>query len=153
LPEPLLLAAFNSAAHAADTAALAAMADTNEATATAATTAATTPADFSYSGNWRTLLNSAQINTVGPAAQTGKLQPGILTPVQTSVQSELEMKAQYKNWHTTATLHTEKSDSNSAHNTGWVNEFYGNLDLGAWQLSAGKKSLPGMSVMAFVRTT
>lgn len=135
----LLLAAFNSTAHAADTAALAAMADTNEATATAATTAATTPADFSYSGNWRTLLNSAQINTVGPAAQTGKLQPGLLTPIQTSVQSELEMKAQYKNWHTTATLHTEKSDSNSTRNTGWLNEFYGNLDQGAWQLSAGKK--------------
>lgn len=131
----LLFTTFNAAAHAADTAALAVIA---EATDTTATTATIAP-DLSYSGNWRTLLNSAQINTVGPAAQAVQLQPGILTPVQTSLQSELEMKAQYKNWHTTATLHTEKSDSNSGRNTGWVNEFYGNLDLGVWQLSAGKK--------------
>jgi len=71
------------------------LADTSEVTATVATTAP----DFSIAATGARLLNSAQINTVGPAALTGQLQPGLLTPAQTSVQSELEMKALYKNWH------------------------------------------------------
>ena len=95
--------------------------------------------DFSYSGNWRTLLSSAQRNTGGPAAQAEQLQPGLISTVQSSLQTELELKAQYRNVHSTVTTRAEKNDGGASHTTAWLNELYGNLDLGAWQLSAGKK--------------
>lgn len=87
-------------------------------------------------------------SALGPLAAANQRQPGIAAPVADSFSAEAELRhtLRAKAAGTPLSLstdllaaHEHPNGSAPAHSTLRANELYGSADLGAWQLSAGKK--------------
>ncbi len=116
-------------------------------TATRATEATTPDAngpDIELRGYWTGRSSSS----LGPLAAANRRQPGIAAPAADSFSTEAELRhtLRAKMADTPLSLstdllaaHEETAGSAPARSTLRANELYGSADLGAWQLSAGKK--------------
>lgn len=115
--------------------------------ASTATAAETATNDFS--GELRLHWDGRSFSPLGPLATANALQRGIAPPTPSAWVAEAELRqtlhaklgatpvslaGNLLAWH-------QRPDGQPAHSDARVNELYGSADLGAWQLSAGKKVL------------
>lgn len=102
---------------------------------------------YSASGQLRGLWSLSAQNPLSPAylAQhvlQGQGQgpgPGLMAAPANRALLEAELHASAKGLSASATLQGQADGSGNTHASAWINELYGSLDAGAWQLSAGKK--------------
>ena len=91
------------------------------------------------SGQVRVLMNSTAENLNSPLHQAALLLPGMSVAADHLGVAEAELRFSRHGINAIATLQGQSDDLGHSKATGWVNEFYGAFDNGAWQFSAGKK--------------
>ncbi|MFZ6743234.1 hypothetical protein ACO0LC_08425 [Undibacterium sp. JH2W] len=97
--------------------------------------------DIDFSGQLRGLVNSYASNSASQLAIANQLSPGIGNKDTQLGVMETELRASGKGITAVATLQGQINDSGRTQATAWLNELYGNLGDGAWQFSAGKKTI------------
>ncbi len=97
--------------------------------------------DTDFSGQVRGLVNSYSSNSVSPLAIANQLVPGLLSKNTQLGVVETELRASGKSINAVATVQGQINDGGRTQATAWLNELYGSLGDGAWQFSAGKKTI------------
>lgn len=96
---------------------------------------------YDFNGQVRGLVNSNVSNSANPLGLASQLAPGLGSSSGSSAVMETELHASGKGINAVATLQGQLIDGGQTQATAWVNELYGNLGDGAWQLSVGKKTI------------
>lgn len=97
--------------------------------------------DIDFSGQVRSLVNSYSSNSAGQLAIANQLLPGLSSKNTQLAAVETELRANAKGITAVATLQGQMNDGGRTQATAWLNELYGSLGDGAWQFSAGKKTI------------
>ncbi|MFZ6734363.1 hypothetical protein ACO0LG_20705 [Undibacterium sp. Ji42W] len=97
--------------------------------------------DTDFSGQVRGLVNSYTSNSASQLAIANQLAPGLSSRNTQLGVMETELRASGKGINAVATLQGQMNDGGRTQATGWLNELYGSLGDGAWQFSAGKKTI------------
>jgi len=97
--------------------------------------------DADFSGQVRALLNNYTSNSASPLAIANQLAPGLSNKNTLLGVVETELRASGKGITAVATLQGQMNDGGRTQATAWLNELYGSLGDGAWQFSAGKKTI------------
>jgi len=92
------------------------------------------------------MWNERRANVEGPLAATEVLSPGLAPPTPSGLRVMAELRHVVRapgglSLHGNALLAHERSEGQSDRDDSRVNELHAALDLGAWQLSAGKRVL------------
>lgn len=94
-----------------------------------------------FSGQVRGLVNSTTSNSASQLAIANQLAPGLTNSHAQLAVMETELRANAKGINAVATVQGQMNDSGRTQATAWLNELYGSLGDGAWQFSAGKKTI------------
>lgn len=97
--------------------------------------------DTDFSGQIRGLVNSYSSNSASQMAIANQLVPGLSSKNTQLGVIETELRASGKGVNAVATLQGQMNDGGRTQATAWLNELYGSLGDGAWQFSAGKKTI------------
>lgn len=97
--------------------------------------------DFDFNGQVRGLLSNYSSNSTSPMAYANQLTPGLSNSNSRLAVAETELRASFKSISAVATLQAQANDASHTQATAWLNELYGSFGDGAWQLSAGKKTI------------
>ncbi len=97
--------------------------------------------DTDFSGQVRGLVNSHSSNSASQLAIANRLVPGLSNKNTQLGVVETELRANGKGVNAVATLQGQMNDGGRTQATAWLNELYGSLGDGAWQFSAGKKTI------------
>jgi hypothetical protein len=98
--------------------------------------------ELSASGQVRGLWSEQAANAISPSNQAERLLPGLLPATKSLGVVETELHLSGKGITSIATAQgqlRETDQTRSTHATAWINELYGTVGDGAWQLSAGRK--------------
>jgi len=93
-------------------------------------------------GELRLTHTAPQANPLGPLAQAHALLPSVGAPPATTDLAEAELRGRWRFLSANVLLNHERpkgDSSGSGHSQARFNELHASADLGAWQLSAGKK--------------
>ncbi len=107
---------------------------------TSAKAAGDTSAEFTL------LWNERRVNTEGPLAAADALSPGIAPPAPGGLRAMAELRHVIRapagaSLQGNVLLAHERLEGRTSHDDSRVNELHAALDLGSWQLSAGKRVL------------
>lgn len=103
-------------------------------------------APWTWGGEFRPFLDGVSRNGQGPLAESGRLAPGLATRPSSAAVLDVELRGQWQPAATPAlSLHanilgrSRREQGGTTSSSARSNELYFSDDLGAWQLSAGKK--------------
>lgn len=91
------------------------------------------------SGQLRLQWDERSANTGGPLAQANALQVGTAALPAPGATLQALLRASGRGWNASATLQQQTQQGGATQSSAWFNELVATQDLGAWQLSAGKK--------------
>lgn len=105
-------------------------------------------AAFEVGGELRAVVEARGANDAGPLAAAVQLAPGIAPPARNATRVEAELRGVWRPiWlqpavsalHANLLLAAQRPEGGPTDSHARVNELHADSDLGAWQLSAGKK--------------
>ncbi|MFZ6767421.1 hypothetical protein ACO0LM_10060 [Undibacterium sp. Di26W] len=94
-----------------------------------------------FSGQVRGLVNNISSNSSSQLAIANQLVPGLTNSHTQLAVMETELRANAKGINAVATVQGQLNDGGRTQATAWLNELYGSMGEGAWQFSAGKKTI------------
>ncbi len=92
-----------------------------------------------FSGQVRLQWDERRAGDGGPLAQANALQAGTAALPASGATLETLLRASGRGWNASATLQQQTQQGGATQSRAWFNELVLTQDLGAWQLSAGKK--------------
>lgn len=95
--------------------------------------------NLTLGGELRLLATDRPAATLGPLAAAHALQPTVAAAPPSSASVEAELKAQWRSVQANLLLQHERPEGGAGNSHAQVNELHAGADLGAWQLSAGRK--------------
>jgi hypothetical protein len=101
-----------------------------------------------FNGELRARADVRRLNAQGPLAAAERLSPGLAAPTPNTAALDAELRASWRPprgggpatvVNAQVLLSAQRPEGAAATTSARANELYGSADLGAWQLSAGKK--------------